>query len=593
VSDVETVGGASGRRWAPSTNTGDGARLRQLVAAHEGPLARHLVRLGVASAEVDDAVQEVLIVTARKLERVRPGSERAFLFATAVGVARNTRRGSSRRDRVVASLFDAASQLGPSAEELSEELLGRAMIDDALEQMPEEAQIVFLLSQLEEMPVPMIARRLGLPEGTVASRLRRARAHLEQWSARARSAMMQVSTGAPRSRGKGAVDPEILSWWVQRGEADALRALIGIYERSHPRTVASATVRGNMLARAQLSSRMLHGTPPDTFQVNGGNALLSWVRRTTSGEQMDPIDFLFASEGWARVFPPDVLNLVSHRDRLYAVPLDIHRTNVLFYNEAVFSEQGLRVPTTLEDLHSIAEILRARGIVPLALGCRDPWTLTLLTFEAVLVGEAGPEYYRELFAGRRSAEDIELRRAAEHVARMMDYANDDAASLGWEGALDLVAGGGAAMAISGDWGKGYLLSKGCRLGEDFGVVPFPGRSKVFVFATDVFGLPKRAEHRADAIELLKLFGSREGQAAFNNVKGSIPARSDVDVSIYDPSAQSSMRDFRNCPRVPSVTSIVPTAFLRALDAAMGAFAKSRDPSVVIAALRAHYDLLGR
>jgi hypothetical protein len=54
-----------------------------------------------------------------------------------------------------------------------------------------------------------------------------------------------------------------------------------------------------------------------------------------------------------------------------------------------------------------------------------------------------------------------------------------------------------------------------------------------------------------------------------------------------------MRDFRTCPRVPSVTSIVPTAFVRALDAAMGAFAQSRDPSVVIAALRAHYDLLGR
>jgi glucose/mannose transport system substrate-binding protein len=550
-----------------------------------------LARLGVASAELDDAVQEVLIVTARKLDRVRAGSERAFLFATAARIARNARRGSSRRDRVIASLYDPAGQHCPSAEELSDELLAHALLEDALEHLPEEAQIVFLLSELEEMPVPTIARRLGVPEGTVASRLRRARAHLDQWAARARSTMMQVSTGG-RPRSDQAVDPEILSWWVQRGEADALRALIGIYERSH-RTVASATARGNMLARAQLSSRMMHGTPPDTFQVNGGNALLSWVRRTTSGEQMDPIDFLFASEGWARVFPPDVLNLVSHRGRLYAVPLDIHRTNVLFYNSNVLEEQGLRVPTTLEELHSVAEILRARGVVPLALGCRDPWTLTMLTFEAVLVGQAGPEYYRELFAGRRSAEDVELRSAVEHVARMLDCANDDAANLGWEGALDRVASGGAAMAISGDWGKGYLLSKGCRLGHDFGVVPFPGRTKVFVFATDVFGLPKRAGHRADAIELLKLFGSQEGQAAFNSVKGSIPARVDVDVSTYDASAQANMRDFRTGPRVPSMTSIVPTVFARAIDAAMGAFARSRDPSVVIAALRANYDILGR
>ena len=171
--------------------------------------------------------------------------------------------------------------------------------------------------------------------------------------------------------------------------------------------------------------------------------------------------------------------------------------------------------------------------------------------------------------------------------------NADAPSLGWGAALDMVASGGAAMTIMGDWGKGYLLSKGYHLDEDFGLMPSPGRSPAFVFATDVFGLPKRASHRSDAIELLKVFGSTEGQKAFNHLKGSIPARIDVDVSSYDSSARSSMRDFRSGPRVPSMSSIVPTVFSRALDTAMRAFARTRDAGVVLAAIRENYDLLGR
>jgi glucose/mannose transport system substrate-binding protein len=572
-----------------------GARLRELMARHESALARHLARLGVPSAEVDDAVQEVLIVAARKLSEVRSGSERSFLFATALRVARNARRGCSRRDNLVAGLHEVGSPPAPTAEELAQAMQGRALLDDVIEQIPDEAQLVFVLAELEELPVAAIAQRLGLPPGTVASRLRRARAYVEQCSSSLRVAEEPGSLVRRPLPVAAGIDAEILSWWMQRGEADALRALLGVYTEAHPgrRAVRSQVVGGNLLARAQLSTRMLNGQPPDTFQVNGGNALRSWVRRTSSGDQMDPIDFLFASEGWESVFPVELLDLVSHRGRHYAVPLDIHRTNVLFYCPALFADNGLSPPSSLEELHSVAEIFRARQIVPFALGFRDPWTLTMLTFEAVLVGEAGHEYYKAFCAGRGSAGDVELRRALAHVKRILDYANDDASDLGWEGALDRVGQGSAAMTITGDWGKGYLMTKGCHPGEQFAMALSPGPSKAFVFATDVFGLPKRAVHKASAIELLRVFGSTKGQDAFNHLKGSIPARLDADASTYDNWARSSMRDFRAGPRVPSMASIVPPAFLRAVEKAMEQFGRTRDPGVVLGAIGAHYELLGR
>jgi glucose/mannose transport system substrate-binding protein len=595
MSDVRPPG-PSTPTWTPS-NVAPDERLRGLVAVYRAPLGGYLSRLGVPPAEVEDAIQEVLIVAAAKLPGVRPGSERSFLFETAVRIASNARRGLRRRDGLSASLRDARTEGSPTAEDLTLQLLGRAWLDDALEHMPAPEKVVFLLVENEGMPVPAVAQRLGLPEGTVASRLRRSREYLDEWCGRMRASMrasrIPPKAAGPRAGDGGATAAEILSWWVQRGEADALRALLGVYARSHPRdgSITSTTVEGKLGARAELSSRMLHGRPPDTFQVNGGNALLSWVRHTAAGEQMDAIDFLFDSEGWKRAFPPDVLDLVSHRGRLYAVPLNLHRTNSLFYNQRVLAENGLRPPSTLDELHSVAEILRDRGVVPLAMGHAQPWTLTMLTFEAVLVADAGAEYYREFFAGRRNADDCELRRALAHVARMLAYSNEDAPRLGWDGALDRMRSGAAAMTLMGDWAKGYLVTKGCRLGEDFGQAPSPGCARAFVFATDVFGLPKRAAHRASAIELLKVFGSKEGQHAFSQHKGSIPARADIDVSSYDATARASARDFLKGPRVPSMTSIVPDGFSRALDTAMGRFARSRDADEVIATVRAHYDLL--
>jgi glucose/mannose transport system substrate-binding protein len=569
-------------------------RLRRVADRSRRGLMRYLARMGVPAGEIDDAIQEALVVVSSRLSDLPLGSENAFLYATALRVARNIRRGARRRQIASDKLLQLPSDPLPSAEDLTDRLRGRTILEEALAQLPADARLVFLLYELHEMPTARIAERLGVPEGTVASRLRRARQILGEWAAR-----FTATTSFESARARGASDahapaqpgdPEILSWWVSRGEIDALRALLGVYNRAHPSaSVVSAAVSGTPLARQQLRSRMTRGRPPDTFQVNGGTDLFSFVGCGAVRERMEPLDFLFASEKWGAVFPADVLELVTHAGRLYAVPVDIHRTNTLFYNRRNLADAGVAPPATLDDLHHVAGALRAQGIVPFSIGYKDPWTLTMLAFENVMVAVAGGEYYRDFFCGRRSADDPELYATLHHVARILDYSNPDAASLGWAGAVERVRKGRAAMTIMGDWAKGYLINSGSPY--DFGEIPSPGAAGAFVFATDTFGLPKRASQRAGAIELLKVFGSKEGQDAFNPLKGSIPARTDADLSRYDPLAQATARAFWTSPRYPSLASIASSTFTQALDAAMGVFARTRDPRVVADAIRAHYDLL--
>jgi glucose/mannose transport system substrate-binding protein len=234
-------------------------------------------------------------------------------------------------------------------------------------------------------------------------------------------------------------------------------------------------------------------------------------------------------------------------------------------------------------MHGAAEVLKAHGFVPFAIGYRQPWTLTMLAFENVMVAVAGGAYYRDFFHGRCSPDDPELRLTLEHVSHILDYANQDAADLGWDGAVELLRSGRAAMTIMGDWAKGYLTTTGAP--SEFGQTPSPG--------TDTFGLPKRASQRAGAIELLKVFGSKEGQDAFNPLKGSIPARIDADLSRYDFFARATAYDFWTGPRFPGLASLAPSAFTSVLEGAMAGFARNRDASAVVTTIRAHYDLLAR
>jgi RNA polymerase sigma-70 factor (ECF subfamily) len=152
------------------------ARFRGLVDGHFDFIWRSLRGMGVPADSVDDAAQQVFLIASQKLDEIALGSERAFLYGTALGVSANARRARARRREVldedaVAGQVDAA----PSGEALVELRERRALLDQILASMAEDLRAVFVLYVLEGLTSPEIAELVGIPVGTVASRLRRAR----------------------------------------------------------------------------------------------------------------------------------------------------------------------------------------------------------------------------------------------------------------------------------------------------------------------------------------------------------------------------------------------------------------------------------
>ncbi|MBK8906273.1 MAG: carbohydrate ABC transporter substrate-binding protein [Anaerolineaceae bacterium] len=364
---------------------------------------------------------------------------------------------------------------------------------------------------------------------------------------------------------------EVFSWWTGGGEAAGLEAMIEVFAEKYPDIeFENAAVAGGAgtNARAVLATRLQAGDAPDSWQGHAGQELIGTY---VAADQLEPVNFLFEENGWLEVMPETLIPLISQDGNIYSVPVNIHRANVLWYNPTVLSENGADVPTSLDEWFAAMDALQAAGMdAPLAMG--EQWTAMHL-FETVLLASLGPDAYEALWDGSGDWGSAEVTAALEDFAKVLTYVNSDASALTWQDASQLVVNGDAAFNVMGDWAEGYFREIGFEPNTGYGWAPVPGTAGNFQFLSDSFVLPKGAPHRDAAIAWLTVAGSIEGQDAFNPVKGSIPARSDADRSLYGEYLLSAMDDWANDRVVGSLTHgvVANDAFKSEIDTALGLF----------------------
>lgn len=157
----------------------------RLINEHFSFVWRLFRRLGLPAADADDATQQVFLVACTKLERIQSGSERSFLYGCALNQFAKWRT----RQRRTELTLDAASGVvdeGLDAEQDLDQRRARQLLDQVLSDLPDELRTIFVLYELEELSSFEIATLLGVPRGTIASRLRRARDEFERLVARAK-----------------------------------------------------------------------------------------------------------------------------------------------------------------------------------------------------------------------------------------------------------------------------------------------------------------------------------------------------------------------------------------------------------------------
>jgi glucose/mannose transport system substrate-binding protein len=372
---------------------------------------------------------------------------------------------------------------------------------------------------------------------------------------------------------------EIFSYWTSGSEAAALKALLDLCKEQNPGVeIVNATVAGGngSAALPVLQARLLGGNPPDTWQTHPGSELFN--RYVTAGK-CEPVTQLYASEAWSKVVPAQLVHLMSRNGETYCVLAGVHRANVLWYNKKVLAKQGITIGDTLtfQEFLAAANKLLTAGITPLAVGDSGIWTSTCL-LENCLLANLHASGWNDLCNNKIPWNDPRVLAAVRWYKQLLDFENPNHAALSWDQAIASVIEGKCAFSVMGDWAYGEFKKASQKDNEDFGWANFPETEGSFDMVGDGFTLATGAPHRNEALQWLKILGSKEGQLAFNKIKGSIPVRTDIDSKEFGPYHQWSMNSFAHDSIVPSVFEGEATtpAFQQALNDAVSTFSGDKN-----------------
>ncbi|MFC4554303.1 ABC transporter substrate-binding protein [Georgenia faecalis] len=354
--------------------------------------------------------------------------------------------------------------------------------------------------------------------------------------------------GGDEAAGGDSGEVEVFTWWAAGSEKLGLDAMVEVFNTQHPdiEFVNGAVAGGaGSAAKDLLQSRLQANDPPDTFQGHAGAELKDYI----DAGQLEDVSDLYEEFGLTEVFPQDLIDLLTVDDAIYSVPSNIHRSNVVWANPTVLEEAGIdptAVPASIDEWITDLEAVQEAGGTPLSVA--TTWTQVHL-LETVLMAELGAEAYTGLWDGSTDWEGAEVTGALETFEQLMSFTNTDRDGLDWPEATQMVIDGSAAYNIMGDWAVAAFEEQGV---EDYVHFPVPGTDGVFGFLADSFTLPVGSPNPDGARAWLETVGSLEGQVAFNQAKGSIPARTDADASEFSEYQQTAIESYGQDTIVPSV-----------------------------------------
>ena len=152
-------------------------------------------------------------------------------------------------------------------------------------------------------------------------------------------------------------------WWTAGGEKQAIDAVADGFKKKYPEVnVIQNPVAGGggMVMQAQIKTMIMAGQSPDTFQVLlGTGQLQQWIN------VLEPIDEYGDSYQVADILK----DMVTSGGHQYGIPLNIHTSNIMWYNKKLAAALGVQMPfSSLDELYQICEKAKQAGYVPIAFG---------------------------------------------------------------------------------------------------------------------------------------------------------------------------------------------------------------------------------
>ncbi|MGZ9720972.1 ABC transporter substrate-binding protein, partial [Rhizobium miluonense] len=334
---------------------------------------------------------------------------------------------------------------------------------------------------------------------------------------------------------------QMLHWWTSGGEAAALNVLKqDLSKEGYAWKDVPVAGGGGDAAMTALKAMVAAGNYPTASQMLG-YTVLDYAQAGVMGDLTETAK----KEGWDKAVPQALQKFSVYNGKWVAVPVNVHSVNWLWINKAVMDKIGGKQPKTFDDLIALLDKAKAAGVVPLALGGQNWQEATM--FDSIVMSTGGPEFYKKAFndLDEASLKSDTMKKSFDNLAKIVKYVDPNFSGRDWNLATAMVIKGDALVQVMGDWAKGEFVAAKKTPDKDYLCYRFPGTEGSVIYNSDMFGMFNvPADRKAAQGALAAATLSKSFQSAFNVVKGSVPARTDVPDTAFDACGKKGMADLK-------------------------------------------------
>jgi glucose/mannose transport system substrate-binding protein len=333
---------------------------------------------------------------------------------------------------------------------------------------------------------------------------------------------------------------EVLHWWTSGGEAAALGVLKGNLEKQgvkwNDMPVAGG---GGEQAMTAVRARVTAGNPPTAVQMLGFD-IQDWAKQGV----LSDLNAIATKEGWDKTVPQALQKFSKYNGKWVSAPVNVHSTNWVWANKEVLAKAGVTAePKTWDEFVAALDKVQKAGFIGLAHG-GQPWQEATV-FDGVVLATGGLDFYKKAFIDLdpKALNSATMVKSFERMAQLRKYVDKDFSGRDWNVASGMVISGKAGFQIMGDWAKGEFVGAKKVAMKDFACFRTPGTQGMVSFNADQFAMFKVGADKAAAQNKLATAILEPGfQSAFNVVKGSAPARTDVPDTAFDACGKKAIKD---------------------------------------------------
>jgi glucose/mannose transport system substrate-binding protein len=342
---------------------------------------------------------------------------------------------------------------------------------------------------------------------------------------------------------------EALHGWTGGDGAAAVGKLVEMFNEAYPDVNSDIKPIGgdaNENLNATVARRFANNNPPEAFATWPGKTLEQY------GGRLRNITSVWEENGYTDSMHPKSLSENKLNGEFRAIPLGSHRLNNLFYNKAVVEEAGVD-PASMTSYDAMIDafetIQSETDAIPITMTTRGTWA-PLQYFVEVMLSTEGQEPYEAWLNGNGDREAL-VRALTKTQNIIENYTNNDRSSLSFPEANTKLINGNAAFFTMGNWAAGqYRNTEDFTYTEDWDWIAFPGTEDMYVWHLDSFAFPSGVENAEGADTFAKFLGEKDTQVEFNNLKGSIPLRTDVDETRLWEFLQFNVEDLNSLEKFP-------------------------------------------